>query len=88
MLIFQINNVKTILRRKADETVTEDFLFQKANEMSSFQELLKTQSIKKKYFTNGNGQCAMLTILTEKRKKDKKKKQKNVNSNLNSEAIQ
>lgn len=55
--------------------------------MTSFQELLKTQSIKKKYFKYGDGHCATLVILTEKKKKDKKKKRKNVD-NLNGEAIQ
>lgn len=86
--------MKTILRRTKDDPQekTEDFLFQRANEMSSFQELLKTHIIKKKYFIQGTGQCPTLTILTEKKnkekKKDKKKKQKNVDSDLDSEAVQ
>lgn len=86
--------MKTILRRTKDDPqeITEDFLFQKANEMSSFQELLKAHTIKKKYLIRGTGQCPTLTILTEKKnkekKKDKKKKQKNVDSDMNSEAVQ
>lgn len=61
---------------------------QKAQSLNSFQELLKTQTIKKQYFVYGKNQCTSLTILTEKKKKDKKKKQKNVESDLNSKAIQ
>lgn len=56
--------------------------------MSSFQELLKTQTIKRKTFKHIDGHCATLIILTEKKKKkDKKKKQKSADD-LNSEAIQ
>lgn len=61
---------------------------QKAEELSSFQELLQAQTIKKQYFLNEKGQCATLTILTEKKKRDKKKKQKKFDSDMNSEAIQ
>lgn len=70
------------------KVITEDILLQKAHEMSSFQELLKTQVIRKKFFSSGNDRCTMLTILTEKKKKDKKKKRKNVDGDVNSEAVQ
>lgn len=64
---------------------------QKAQALSSFQDLLKTQTIKKQYFVSGKNQCTTLTILTEKvkekKKKDKKSKKTNVDSDLNSEDI-
>lgn len=55
--------------------------------MTSFQELLQTQIIKKKTFKYGDGHYASLVILTEKKKKDKKKKRKDADD-FNSEAIQ
>lgn len=64
---------------------------EKLNKMTTFQELLKTHNIKKKYFKNRSGQAISLTILTEKKKKDKKKKQrKNEEQDgvVNSEAVQ
>lgn len=51
---------------------------QKANEITSFLELLKTHKITKKLFNSGNGNFTTLRIYTEKKIKDKKKKRKNV----------
>lgn len=70
------------------DPLTEEFLAQKAYEMASLEELLKTQVIKKKRFIQQSGQCPILVIATEKKKKDKKKKRKNVETDVNSEAVQ
>lgn len=85
-----MNNSKFVLRRTEDdpEEITADVLMQKLNEMSFFQELLKTQVIKKKQFSAMKGQCPVLKVHTEKKKKDKKKKRKSVDSDMNSEAVQ
>lgn len=79
-----------MLRRTEDDPteITADVLFQKAQEMTQLQDLLKTQIIKKKQFTHVNGQCPVLTIHTEKKKKDKKKKRKNVDNELDNEVVQ
>lgn len=84
-----MNNSKIVLRRTKDDPVeiTADVLLEKVNEMTFFQDLLKTQIIKKKHFTLVNNQCPVLTIHTEKKKKDKKKKRKDVDNDLNTEAI-
>ncbi|XP_031637376.1 probable leucine--tRNA ligase, mitochondrial [Contarinia nasturtii] len=85
--VLKINSSKTIFHRTENdpETITEQFLMQKANEMTSFTELLKTHKIKRKSFTSGTDKCTTLVIHTEKKIKDKKKKQK---IHLDSEAIQ
>lgn len=71
------------------ETITEEFLMQKANEMNSFMELLKTHKIRRKYLSSGDEKCTTLVIHTEKKIKDKKKKRKNVEKDsLDSEAVQ
>lgn len=61
---------------------------QKAYEMTSLEEMLKTQVIKKKHFVHSTNRCPALLIFTEKKKKDKKKKRKNVENDVNSEVVQ
>lgn len=73
-----MNNSKIVFRRAENDPdpITEEFLLQKAYEMTSLEELLKTQVIKKKLFIHSTERCPVLVVLTEKKKKDKKKKQK------------
>lgn len=61
---------------------------EKAQEMNTFRELLKIQTIKRTHFSYDNGHCATLSIHTEKKKKEKKNKQKNIDKESNSKAIQ
>lgn len=92
----QVNNSKIVFRRTENDPdpITEEFLMQKANEMTSLEELLKTQIIKKKKFIQSAGRCTTLFISTEKKKKDKKKKRKNVeddnenDNDVNSKVVQ
>lgn len=58
--------------------------------MTSLDEILKTQVIKKKQFIQSSGRCPVLFIATEKKKKDKKKKRKNVDNenDVDSQAVQ
>lgn len=88
--IHQINASKTIFRRTENDpdAITEEFLLQKARELTSLEETLKTQVIKKKHFIHLTGRCPVLLIFTEKKKKDKKKKRKNVENDVNSEVVQ
>lgn len=87
----QINDTKTILRRSKNDpdVITEEHLMNKVNEMASFQELMKTNNIKKKTFRNASDQITSLTIFIHKKKKDKKMKRKNdPNKEVDSEAVQ
>lgn len=63
---------------------------QKAYEMTSLEELLKTHVIKNKKIIQLAGRCPVLLIATEKKKKDKKKKRKNVENenDMNSKVVQ
>lgn len=60
----------------------------KAYELTSLEDMLKTQVIKKKDFKHQLGRSPTLIIFTEKMKKDKKKKRKIVENDVNSEAVQ
>lgn len=61
---------------------------EKAQTFSQFQELLKIHTIKRKFFFYENGQCASLSIHTEKKNKAKKNKQKKVENDINSKTLQ
>lgn len=90
--IDQINASKIVFRRSENDPdpITEEFLLQKAHELTSLEEILKTQIIKKKQFIQSSGRCPVLFIATEKKKKDKKKKRKNVENenDVDSKAVQ
>lgn len=76
--IFQINGDNIVFRRDADtpETITKEYLVEKANGLQKFQELLETHNIKETSFDHRTNFSATLSIEMERKNKEKKKKKK------------
>lgn len=78
MCILQLNGDNIVLRRddNTPETITKEYLFEKANELRKYQELLQTHNIKETSFVHRPNLNATLSIEMERKNKEKKKKKK------------
>lgn len=76
LFVIKVNNKKTILRKGDNdpETITKEYLLQKAQEHTALPELLKTQTIKQCNFIQIPNQTTAINIETSKKQKDKKNK--------------
>lgn len=73
---FQINGNESVFKRSTDTPaeITKEYLLEKANELSSLQELLKTHNITEVSFANKPDSNAKLCIELERKNKEKKGK--------------
>lgn len=74
----QLNGSKTILRKGDNDpqTITKEYLLQKAHELTALPKLLKTQAVIKCIFIQRPNEATAITIATATQKKDKKNKKK------------
>lgn len=77
-LLFQINEKRIVFKRDENtpDTITEEYLLEKANKLGKLQDLLQTHIIKDTTFRSNPQSSTKLLIELERKNKEKKKKNK------------